>query len=373
MSGIRHVGFNAVFLEPGVSGGSETYLRGLVPEVARLRPELRVTVFTNGTAAASLRRAGWDGFADVVAVVPGAIRRGSRLLGELVLAPRAASRAGCDVLHSPANVGPLRAAVASVVTVLDVIYMTTQTLRPGSTLVLRQLVPRAARRADALIAISEAARDEAARMLRLPREAMTVVRLGVSPPGPAAPLQRVREQYGLVGKRPVLCVAALRPHKNQILLVRALRRLPDDTVLVLVGHPERSPDALLAEAQRLGVDDRLRVLGYVADDTLEALWRLAACAALPTLAEGFGLPVTEALSRGVAVACSDLPVLREVGGDVPQYFDPYDPEAAALAIGRALDDRSACLRGPQRAAGFTWEEAARRTLRVYENAAAARR
>jgi glycosyltransferase involved in cell wall biosynthesis len=372
VTAVRHVGFNALFLEPGASGGADTYVRGLVPAFARLCPGVRLTVFTNGRAAASLRRAGWGQFADLVALVPGRIRRGSRLVGELILAPRAASRAHCDVLHSLANTGPLHVQGASVLTVLDVIYMTTKTLNPVTTLALRQLVPRVARRADALIAISESARDEVARVLGIPRDAMTVVPLGISPPASSAPVEAVRDRYGLGGRRVILCVAALRPHKNQALLLRALHGLPDDTVLVLVGHPERSSAALHADARRLAADRRVRILGYVADDELEALWHLATCAALPTLAEGFGLPLAEAMSRGVPVACSDLSVLREVGGDVPHYFDPNDPDDAARAIQSAMDDANASARGPKRAARFTWEETARRTLLVYESALAAR-
>ena len=81
---------------------------------------------------------------------------------------------------------------------------------------------------------------------------------------------------------------------------------------------------------------------------------VAACAAFPTRGEGFGLPVVEAMRRGVPVACSDLPVLREVGEDVPHYFDPDDPAAAAAAIRAAMEDGGAGRRGRERAAAFSW-------------------
>jgi len=107
----------------------------------------------------------------------------------------------------------------------------------------------------------------------------------------------------------------------------------------------------------------------VPDAELEALWALADCAVFPTLAEGFGLPVVEAMDRGVPVACSDIPVLREVGGDVPAYFDPRAPADLAAAVERAIDggaERAA--RGRRRAAGYSWAEAARGTLEAYERA-----
>jgi glycosyltransferase involved in cell wall biosynthesis len=123
--------------------------------------------------------------------------------------------------------------------------------------------------------------------------------------------------------------------------------------------------------RELALDDRVRLPAYVPDEELESLWRLADCAAFPTLAEGFGLPVLEAMARDVPVACSDIPVLREVGGDVPFYFDPHDPAAAARAIEAAMADGEAVERGRRRVGEFSWERSAERTLDVYERALSA--
>jgi glycosyltransferase involved in cell wall biosynthesis len=180
----------------------------------------------------------------------------------------------------------------------------------------------------------------------------------------------VRARLGLSeGARIVLCVGAKRPHKNQELLVRALSRLGDDVVLVLAGHPEPYDARLRALAGECGVSGRVRFAGYVAEEDLEALWGIAACAAFPTRAEGFGLPLVEAMRRGVPVAASDLPVLREVGGDVPRFFDPDRPEEAAEAIAKAMGDgdtRAPAARA--QAARFTWDAAAAGTWTAYERA-----
>ena len=170
--------------------------------------------------------------------------------------------------------------------------------------------------------------------------------------------------------RVVLCVGAIRPHKNQAVLVRALPRLPEDVVVVLAGHPEPYVAELEALASELGVTERLRIAGYVDDADMEALWRLAGCAAFPTLGEGFGLPVVEALDRGVPVACSDLAVLREVGGDHPHYFPPGDVAGAARAVTAALNGPRDDPAAKAWSARFSWEAAAHGTFEAYERALA---
>jgi glycosyltransferase involved in cell wall biosynthesis len=116
----------------------------------------------------------------------------------------------------------------------------------------------------------------------------------------------------------------------------------------------------------------LRLTGWVSEAELEGLYRLASCVALPSLAEGFGLPVLEAMTRGVPVACSSAGALSEVAGDAALLFDPLDPGAIAAAIGSLLDDPGLAERlasaGRGRAAGFTWRRAADATLAVYREA-----
>ena len=137
---------------------------------------------------------------------------------------------------------------------------------------------------------------------------------------------------------------------------------------MLAGHPEPYDAELRRIAEEIGAS-RVRFVDYVPDAELEALWELADCAAFPTLGEGFGLPVVEAMDRGVPVACSDIPVLREVGGDVPRYFNPHDPASVAAAVEAAIREAPERVRrGRARAAGYSWAEAARGTLDAYERA-----
>jgi glycosyltransferase involved in cell wall biosynthesis len=363
---------NALYLAPSVSGGPETYLRGLVPALAGERPSVRLTVVTTRSGGAALRRDGWNDWVDVLDLPCEDGQRVRRTWAEQVLLPRLARRLGVDVLHSLASLAPVRPGVAAAITLHDVTFVIRRTFSRTTTIGMREVMLRAARRADSLLAPSAATRDEICEVFNLDPATVAVVPHGAGRPPDVAPVPEpeLREKYGLGGRSVVLCVAAKRPHKNQALLLRALEHLGDDTVVVLAGHAEPYEDELRAEAARLGMEDRVRFLDFVPDAELEGLWRLAGCAAFPTLGEGFGLPVIEAMARGVPVACSDLPVLREVGADVAHYFTPDDPAAAAVAIEAARRDEDVLTTGPRRAARFTWEESARLHWEAYEQALA---
>jgi len=371
VSRLTRVGLGALFLDPGVTGGSETYLHGLVPSLVRLRPDLRFEVATTRRGAEALAREEWAEEVEVRALACDDDEPFRRTAFERVGLRRLARRRQWDLLHSLSNRGPRRAGVAHVLTVHDVIFFHERALGALSTYGMRWAVRTAASRADAVVAVSGAAADDIVRALDLERSRVHVIPHG---PGRLAgrgrPPEEVRRRFGLPDGRILLCVAAKRAHKNQVLLAQALRALPEDVHAVLVGHDEGYGAEIAAAATASQVEKRLHLIGFVSDPELEGLWGIASCAVLPTRAEGFGLPVLEAMRRGIPVACSDIPVLREVGGDAARYFDPGDPAGAAAAIGALLSDQSIGARGRERAAGFTWERAAEATLDVYERALA---
>jgi glycosyltransferase involved in cell wall biosynthesis len=363
-----HVMLNALYLAPGVSGGTETYLRGLVPALASAFPELRLTIVTTPSGRAALQADGWDRFAELLALPCEDGQRLRRQWAEQMLLPLAARRMRADLVHSLASIAPLYPGARAVVTLHDVTFLLRPTFGRLTTMGMGVLVKAAARRADALIAVTAAARDEICEVLGVAQGRFTVIHHGheptrvVSPTAPAV----LRARYQLDKRRVVLCVAAKRPHKNQELLVRAAQLLEDDLVVVLAGHAEPYEAELRALVHELGVEERVRFVGYVSDADLEGLWALASCAAFPTLGEGFGIPVIEALAHGVGVAASDLPVLSEVGGGLVHRFDPHDPVAAADAIKSAILDPEASRIGPEHAAKFTWTAAAHATYEVYQ-------
>ena len=362
-----------MYLAPGDSGGPETYLRELVRALASEYPNLRMTVLTTGSGAAALTADGFGDVAEVRGLPAEEYSRARRQFAEQLLVQVHARRAGADLLHSLASTGPVATpGLRSVVTLHDVTFMHMPTFSPVTTWGMTRVVRHAARDADALIAVSAAARDDICATLGLDPARFTVVPHGIGDVPRAEPTDEssLRERLTLPDGRIVLCVAALRPHKNQELLIRGLPHLTEDVVVLLVGRHEPYAERLRALAAELGVEPRLRFTGFVDDSDLEGLWLVAACAAFPTRAEGFGLPVLEAMARGVPVACSDIPVLREVGGDVPVYFDPASPTVAASAIETALGDRERGRLGWERAERFSWADAARGTMDAYERALA---
>jgi len=363
---------NALFLDPRASGGVDTYLRGLAPALHRMRPEMRIEIATTRRGARALEDAGWAEWATILVFRCDEGQRLQRQWAEQVALPVTARRRGVDLVHSLASVGPVwTPRLRHVVTLHDVTFFREQTFGRVTTAGFKAVMRAAARDADAGLVVTGVARDDIADVLGLRREALTVVHHGRTPVGPRAAVadgSSSRARLGVGPGRLVVCVGAKRPHKNQELLLDALPFLAPDVEVVLVGHPELYETQLRAQADRAGVADRVRFLDYVPDEDLDALWAIAACAAFPTRAEGFGLPILEAMERGVPIACSDLPVLREVAGEIPHYFSPTDPRACATAITAALDDHGRLDAGRRRAASFTWASAAAATLATYEQA-----
>jgi glycosyltransferase involved in cell wall biosynthesis len=257
-----------------------------------------------------------------------------------------------------------------------------------------------------VFAISAAAAEDFVRTLGVPRERIEVTPLGIDPAprggeghaggapawgasggasvpgdrwadahGIAAVDARLRARLELDGRRVVLCVAQKRPYKNLHRLVRALPELDGDVALVLPGAPTAYEVELRELAGELAVAERVRFPEWLSDAELDGLYRIADVFVLPSLIEGFGLPVLEAMARGVAVACSNTSALPEVAGDAALLFDPERQEEVTGAIRRLLEDRALAerliARGRERAAHFTWRRTGAASLAGYRRAIAA--
>jgi glycosyltransferase involved in cell wall biosynthesis len=370
-----HVGLNLVYLVPGETGGMETYARELIAALVREQPELRLTAFVNHEAA----EAGggpWGEIIPAVTVPVRARRRVEWVRGEQQLLPSLARRAGVDVLHSLGSTAPAWGRFRRVVTIHDLIYK----LYPEAHGRLRafgmaQLVPLAARRSHRIIAPSQTTRDDLVRLLGVDQAKVDVVPEGVGASSVAPADEReLRARHRLGDRQVVLTVSAKRPHKNLARLLDALALIPAERrpVLVLPGYPTPYETELRRRSAELGVDPDARFLGWVPANELEGLYRFAACFAFPSLYEGFGLPVLEAMAHGVPVACSDRGSLAEVAADAALIFDPEQPEGIAKAIETLLSDRSRAdalrVAGLKQARLFSWGATAKATLDVYGRA-----
>jgi glycosyltransferase involved in cell wall biosynthesis len=373
-----HIGLNLLFLVPGETGGMEIYARELVPELVAAAPETRFTAFVCREAA-ELAGGPWDQLMPMITVPVRARSRIDRVRGEQQLLPVLAARAGVELLHSFASTSPAWGRFRRVVTIHDLIYRLVPEAHSGLRgLGMRMLVPLAARTSHRIIVDAASTKDDLRRLLHVSPAKVDVVPLGIGVTRRVDPLPEANLRRWLgAGDRPILLsVSAKLPHKNLLRLIAALAMVPaaHRPLLVLPGYPTPHEQELRQRAGTLGLTDDVRLLGWIAPDELEGLYAAAAGFVFPSLAEGFGLPVLEAMARGVPVACSDQGALAEVAGDAALRFDPESEPAIAAAIERILLDRAEAERlrdaGRARAAQFSWAATAAGTLASYQRALA---
>ena len=370
-----HIGLNLIFLVPGETGGMEVAARELIPALLAEAPDgMRFTAFVNREAAAT---GDWGELLPAVTVPVNARNRVQWVRGEQTLLPRLAAREGVELVHSMASTAPVWGRFRRVVTVHDLIYARFPEAHAGiRDKGMKVLVPWAARRSDRVITDSQSTREDLIELIGLDSERIDVVPLGLGAVKREAPLSErvVRAGLDLGERRVVLSLSAKRPHKNLRALIGALAQLPTDArpVLVLPGYPTVHEIELRERARALGVEHDIRFPAWVSAEELEGLWAITQAFVYPSLYEGFGLPVLEAMARGVPVACSNASSLPEVAGDAALLFDPHDESAIAAALKRLLEEPQLAedlrARGLARAREFSWQRTARLTLDSYARA-----
>ena len=369
-----HIGLNLIFLVPDETGGMEVYARHLIEELVKQRPAgMDFTAFINRNAAA--QRGPWNELVPSVTVPVNSRNRPAWVLADQSLVPAAAARKRVDMLHSLANLAPAWGPYRRLLTVHDLIHRTFPDAHEGmKAKALSVVMPAGFRRSHRLIAISEQTRDDLVNLFHEPAGKIDVIPQGVGEPYPelAVPEAELRARLA-AGDRPIaFSLSAKRPHKNLPRLLDALALIPAERrpLLVIPGYNTWHEDELRDQARALGIEDDVRFLGWVSQAEVEGLYAASALFVFPSLYEGFGLPVLEAMQRGLPVACSDRTSLPEVAGDAALLFDPDKPEEIAAAMERLLagGDEVERLRaaGYERARKFTWAETARLTLETYE-------
>jgi glycosyltransferase involved in cell wall biosynthesis len=279
--------------------------------------------------------------------------RGPELWWEQVSLPRALRRSGADLVHVPNCFLPLRRPCPGVVSVLDLAFEAhPEDFAPRTRWKYRAITPRAVRSAERVIAISSFTAGDVVARYGVASSKVRVVPLAPALPGASGVGRRASGPY-------LLAVGDLRRKKNLRRLVEAFGMLGTGHRLLLAGVDAGEGPALRAPGVEL--------LGYVEDARLDALIRGADVLVHPSLYEGFGLVVLEAMVRGTPVVCADATALPETAGGAAELCDPLDPTDIARAIRAVLDDPGPYVElGRARAAEFSWARTARETRAVYE-------
>lgn len=243
---------------------------------------------------------------------------------------------------------------------------------------MRREIPKALRRATALIADSEFTRQRIIDHFKWPEDRVHKVLLGVDhnqyAPSDFLLKKQILKKLTLHSNSYVLCVSTIEPRKNLDRLIHAYGRLPDsvraDCPLVIVGHTGWHSDQTHTLMQACSEAGWLHYLGYLPQEQLPVLLSGCALFVFPSLYEGFGLPVLEAMASAVPVIASDIAPVREFAGNVIRYFDPYDTESITNGLQKALDDsqwrRLAGGQSRQQSLQFTWAKTVRQLIKVYE-------
>ncbi len=370
-----HIAINAHLLSGRAgyrSAGVHQYIYHLLRHLGGEGDGLRYTVMLGEGAlpldvALATLRSGWP-----------TGRAAARVAWEQLAQPGLLRRIGADLVHGPVFVGPLLAPCPAIVTIHDLSFIRfPEMFRPANRLYLTALTRLSARRARRLIAVSEHAAAESARLLGVSRERIDVIYHGVDPvfrPLPDDEVAAFRQRRGLP-ERFVFFVGTLEPRKNLVRLVEAFARVHDTQVgLMLAGGKGWLYDELFARVETLGLSKRVIFPGYVMSEELPLWYNAATILAYPSVYEGFGLPVLEAQACGTPVLTSNVSSLPEAAGDAALMVAPYNVEALAAGLNHLLTSES--LRGDLRERGiaharkFSWSRAAQETARVYRRALA---
>lgn len=247
-----------------------------------------------------------------------------------------------------------------------------ESAQPSLKRYLDAVVPRSVRRADHVLADSQATKDDLIALYGTPPEKITVLLSGVDARFRRADDPGVRAKYGIHPRPYLFAVGTVQPRKNYRRLIQALARLRaqgHDIGLVIAGGRGWLEDPIYAAIGEAGMTDFVHFIGFADDADLPALYSGAAACALPSLYEGFGLPVLEAMACGTPVLTSNVSSLPEVAGDAALTVNPTDLDAITAGLARLLNDmtlrETLVARGLQQAARFTWERAARTLMAIY--------
>lgn len=382
-----HIGINAQLLSFSQNyrnGGVSRYIRYLLTGLAKEPGMHQYTVFVNGEETAERLPEHPQ-----ITYVPAAwseSRPASRVAWEQLSLPASIRQQQIDVLHSPVNVLPERLpqTCAGVITLHDLAFLRfPHVLTRSKRLYHRTFTVRSLKRATLILTVSESTRQDTIELVGVPEEQVRTVYLGIdrrfsqlASSVDEAAVQVFREKYGLT-QGFLLYLGTLEPRKNITTLIDAYAHLRKQDMikekLVLAGGKGWLYDEIFAKVQQYGLESEILFPGFVTDAEQPMWYRAASVFVYPSVYEGFGLPVAEALATGTPVVTSNVSSLPEAGDGVALCVNPYDMEALAEAIKQALKDPAVLERTRAQAAQvaerFSQQRMIAETRSAYEQAA----
>ncbi|HUI56618.1 MAG TPA: glycosyltransferase family 1 protein [Bryobacteraceae bacterium] len=361
------IGINALYLIPGGVGGTEIYLRGLLGALAEIDAVNQYFVFTNRETGSALAPAR-PNFTPVPQPIFAASRP-MRILWEQTALPLAAARLGLDVLFNAGFTAPLFCPCPQVTVFHDLQHVRhPEYFRWFDLPFWRFLLFWSAHVSRLVLVGAPVTAADVLEYYRLPESKVRIARLGVDPVFFDIARRRRPEPF-------LLAVSTLHPHKNLDGLLRAFaefRRERPEFRLVVCGLHGFSTDQLHALRDSLGLADAVDFPGWIPREELHDLYARAWAFVYPSLFEGFGIPVLEAMAAAVPTACSGIEPIRATAGSAALLFDPREPAAIAEALRRITSDVPLRNRlseaGPRQAAQFTWKATAEATLEALRSA-----
>ena len=357
--------------------GIGTYIRNLLRHLGRLDHETEFVVLARPSDCEAMKSLG-ENFRAVPETAP------NYSVAEQIRIPLAVRREGVTLFHAPHYVLPPLVTCRSVVTIHDCIHLMFPQYLPSRLALTyaRASINLASRRATRVLTVSHSSKRDILRFVDVTPDKIDVIynaydeRFGVEPR--EEDVIRVRDRYQLHDEF-VLYAGNVKPHKNLERLIDAFdlvrKRGLGHLKLVLIGDEISRYAALRRAVHSHQLHKYVRFLGYLPEETLAVMYRLAGVFVFPSLYEGFGLPPLEAMASGTPVVTSNVSSLPEVAGDAAVLVDPYHAEAIADGIERVLCDealrRDLRVKGLARARQFSWEDSARRVRKIYGEAAQA--
>jgi glycosyltransferase involved in cell wall biosynthesis len=352
--------------------GIGTYIRNLLRQLARIDP---FTEYVLLAGESDLGVAGQLGPNFRTVLEPSA----NYSVREQIRVPWVVRRERPDVYHAPHYILPVAVTSRSVVTIHDCIHLMFPQYLPSRAAYAyaRAAMWSAVRKSDRILTVSEASKRDILHFFNVRPEKIVVVPNAIDEHFWVTPSEeqvaRVRERYQL-DHRFVLYVGNIKPHKNLVRLIEAFAALRtgdlDDVKLLIIGDEISKLPALRRAVHHYKLHKHVRFLGYLSDETLGILYRLAALFVFPSLYEGFGLPPLEAMASGTPVVTSNISSLPEVTGGAAELVDPYDVGSIVAGMRRVLTDPALAAemrrKGLARAREFSWEQSVARTREVYD-------